>query len=148
MVGCPIYAVGVGRRPSSLEILWQQGAAAFAFLCEEFDFDGPERTEDGIAYHRPDMHIDVGTWAWKHEASFDTGIRRVDRRTGEQTSADLGDLYVAAGLGPAQHVPGNVGGGRTVVKRIAQHATALRRLMPYLTGPTAAELFCRCRPGP
>ena len=131
-----------------MEIVWQQGAEAFAFLREEWDFDGPERTDDGIAFHRPDMHIDMQIWAWKNEAGIDTGVRWIDPVTGEQHAAGLDSLYVESGLGPAQHVPGNVGGGRTIVKRVTQHARALRLLMPHLTGPEAADLFRRCRSGP
>lgn len=138
----------MGKRPGPLEIIWQQGAEVFAFLCEEFGFDGPERTDDGIAFHRPDLHVDIAMWAWKNEAGIDTGVRRVDPVTGDQQAAGLDRLYVECGLGPAQHVPGNVGGGRTVAKRVRQHADALRLLMPHLTGPTAADLFHRCRSGP
>lgn len=138
----------VGKRPGPLEIVWQQGAEAFSFLCDDFDFVGPERTDDGIAYHRPDLHVEVVIWAWKNEAGIDTGLRWIDPTTGEQHVAGLDHLYVECGLGPAQHVPGNVGGGHTIAKRVTQHAQALRRLMPHLTGPAAADLFHRCRPGP
>lgn len=138
----------MGKRPGLLAIIWQQGAEAFAFLCEEFGFDGPERTDDGIAFHRPDLHVEFAIWAWKNEAGIDTAVRRVDPVTGDQQSAGLDRLYVKCGLGPPQHVPGNVGGGHTVVKRVRQHADALRLLMPHLTGPTAAGLFHRCRSGP
>ena len=139
----------VGKRPGPLDIMWQHGADVFAFLCDEFDFDGPERTEDGIAFHRPDLHVEVVIWAWKREAGMDTGLRWIDPATGEQHTAGLEALYVECGLGPPQHVPGNLGGGgHTIVKRLTQHAEALRRLMPHLTGPAVAELFYRCRPGP
>jgi hypothetical protein len=138
----------VGKRPGPLEIIWQQGAEAFGFLCEEYGFDGPERTDDGIAFHRPDLHVEFAMWAWKNEAGIDTRIRRVDPVTGDRQAAELDRLYVECRLGPAQDVPGNLGGGHTVAKRVRQHAHALRRLMPHLIGPTAADLFHRCRSGP
>ena len=138
----------MGRRPGPLEIMWQHGTETFAFLLDEWDFLGPERTESGIAFHRPDLHIDVEIWSYNNEAGIGTGVRRVDLRTGEQQAAALDRLYIECGLGPPQHVPENLGGGHTLIKRLNQHAKALRLLMPHLTGPGAAELFCRCRSGP
>jgi hypothetical protein len=131
-----------------VEIIWLQGGAAFAFLVDDWDFVGPERTDSGIAYHRPDLHVAMEIWAWKNEAGIDTGLRWIDPGTGEQHHAGLDCLYVECGLGPAQHVPSTVGGGSAVTKRVAQHANALRRLMPYLTAPAVADLFRRCGPGP
>jgi hypothetical protein len=128
--------------------MWQQGTEAFAFLLDEWDFLGPERTESGIAFHRPDLHIDIEIWEYKNEAGIGTGVRRVDPRTGDQQGAALDRLYVECGLGPPQHVPENLGGGHTLIKRLSQHAAALRLLMPHLTGPGATELFRRCRSGP
>jgi hypothetical protein len=138
----------VGKRAGPLEIVWQQGAAAFAFLVADYGFEGPECTDDGIAFHRPDMHVGTQIWAWKREAGIDTGVRWTDPTSGDQHAANLECLYVTAGLGPSQHVPGNLGGGHTVAKRVDEHARALRRLMPYLTGTAAAELYRRCRSGP
>jgi hypothetical protein len=138
----------MGKRPGPLEIMWQHGTEAFAFLVDEWDFLGPERTEFGIAFHRPDLHIDVEIWSYKNEAGIGTGVRRVDPRTGEQQAAALDRLYIECGLGPPQHVPENLGGGHTLIKRLNQHAKAVRLLMPHLTGPGAAELFRRCRLGP
>jgi hypothetical protein len=115
---------------------------------KNWDFVGPERTDSGIAFHRPDLHVAMEIWAWKNEAGIDTGLRWKNPDTGEEHRAGLDCLYVACGLGPAQHVPGTVGGGHTIVKRVAQHADALRRLMPYLAAPAAADLFHQCRSGP
>jgi hypothetical protein len=134
----------VGRRAGPVETLWERGPAAFAFLVEEWGFDGPERTGAGIAYHRPDLHVTVELWAWKHEAGFSTGVVGVDPG-GARHSAELDCLYVACGLGPLQHVPGNAGGGHTIAKRVAQHAAALRRVLPHLTGPGGHDLLRRCQ---
>jgi hypothetical protein len=134
----------MGKRPGPVEIIWKNGDAAFAYLVRNWNFLGPERTDSGIAYHRPDLHVAIGVWAWKNEAGFDTRLRWTDPATGQQHRAGLDDLYVAAGLGPHQHVPGAIGGGRTIAKRVAKHADALRQLMPYLHKPGTADLFDRC----
>jgi hypothetical protein len=121
----------VGGRPLSVGIIWRQGTEAFAFLIEQWDFLGPERSDDGLAFHRPDLHVAFEIWAWNNEAGIDTTVRRVDPATGEQQSAGLACLYAQAGLGPAQHVPSNIGGGHTIVKRVTQHA----RVRAYRTNP-------------
>jgi hypothetical protein len=131
----------MGSRPSALEIVWEEGAEAFAFLVDDWDFIGPERTDSGIAFHRPDLHVVIELWEWKNEAGFSTYVRHVDVATGQQQAAGLGDLYVTCELGPAQDVTENLGGGHTVAKRVAQHAAALRLLMPYLSGPEAGRIF-------
>jgi hypothetical protein len=135
----------MGTRADPRETIWEQGPSAFAFLVEEWGFTGPERTDQGIADHRPKLHVTVEHWAWRHEAGFATTVQGVDRRTGTEHTASLGCLYVACGLGPLQHVPETAGGSHTISKRIAQHAGALQRVMPYLDGPSGAELLRRCQ---
>jgi hypothetical protein len=137
--------VGMGRRANPCETLWEQGPSAFAFLAQEWGFTGPERTDEGIAYHRPGLHVTVQLWEWENETGFTTTVRGVDRLTGAEHSASLGCLYVACGLGPLQHVPETAGGGHTISKRIAQHAAALRGVLPALDGPTVVELLHRCQ---
>ena len=138
----------MGKRPGPVEIIWRTGEVEFAFLVQQWGFDGPEHAEDGIAYHHPDMHIELAIWAWKNEAGLTTGIRRRNRATGAMEEAGLECLYLAAGLGPAQDVPENVGGGRSIAKRVAQQARAVQRLLPLLNRPGGEELMSRCRPGP
>jgi hypothetical protein len=135
----------MGKHPNPRETIWDQGPSAFAFLLDQWGFEGPERTEEGIAYHRSDLHVTVELWAWRNEAGFTTMVRGVDQRSGVQHWASLGCLYVACGLGPLQHVPENAGGGHTISKRITQHAGALRRVMPDLDGPMMADLLRRCQ---
>jgi hypothetical protein len=137
--------MGMGRRAHPRETIWEEGPDAFAFLVQKWGFTEPERTDAGIAYHRPELHVTVELRAWKNEADFTTHVWGVDRRTTAEHSALLGCLYVACGLGPLQHVPENAGGGHTISKRIAQHAAALQRLMPYLDRPAVAELLRRCQ---
>ena len=135
----------MGRRADPSETSWEEGPNAFRNLAQDWGFTGPERTNAGIAYHRPELHVTIELWAWKNEAGFTTHVCGVDRVTGVEHSASLGCLYVACGLGPLQHVPETAGGGHTISKRIAQHAAALQRLMPYLDGPAVAELLRRCQ---
>ena len=87
----------------------------------------------------------IALWWWKNEAGFETSVQTLDGSTGRRSFASLSCLYVACGLGLLQHVPGNIGGSHTVRKRIAQHADALKRVMPRLDGPGAAELVSRCQ---
>ncbi|MGH8823343.1 MAG: hypothetical protein ACRDVN_02560, partial [Jiangellaceae bacterium] len=60
----------MGRREAPKETIWREGPSAFAFLVDEWEFLGPERTEEGLAYHRSGLHISIGFWAWKNEAGF------------------------------------------------------------------------------
>jgi hypothetical protein len=86
-------------------MVWRHGRCAFAFLCEDWNFDGPERTEDGLAYHRPDLHINVAVWAWKNETGFTTSLLGPSAIDGARRTARLQCLYVSAGLGTAYDVP-------------------------------------------
>ena len=135
----------MGGRAGRWETLWEQGPSAFAFLTQGWGFTGPERTDNGIAYHRPGLHVTVESWEWKNEAGFSTSVRGVDRLTGAEHWASLACLYGACGLGPLQHVPETAGAGHTISRRITQHAGALRRVVPYLDGPMVTELLRRCQ---
>lgn len=111
-------------RPRLIALLQEDGPAIFAFLLAA-GFEGPERTSDGIAYHRMGLHIEIGHHGG-HEPEVGTVVVRGDR-------ADLlGDLYVAAGCGPAQDVPSNAHTAALARKRLRQQATALERLLPTL----------------
>ncbi len=48
------------RRADRRDPIWQDGPALFAFLAAA-GFAGPERTQDGLAYHRPGLHIETRT---------------------------------------------------------------------------------------
>jgi hypothetical protein len=134
----------VRTRRDPRETIWERGRSAFAFLVQEWGFEEPERTDNGLLYHRPGLHISVEYWAWKNEAGFTTTVHGVDL-DGRQRRALLGCLYVACGLGPLQAVPEDAGTQHTINKRIAQHANALRRVMPYLHDPAAGNLLSRCQ---
>jgi hypothetical protein len=114
-----------------------------SFLTEDFGFCGPERTEEGVAYHRPGLHVDMGTWTWKNERGFTTTLARVGRHGSEQCPS-LGELHTASGLGTASAVSEGAGTLFVIRKRIAQHAAALRALMAQLDKVDADALFGRC----
>lgn len=117
----------------------------FAFLGERWGFEGPERTSQGVAYHRAGLHITIEFLAWNHEAEFLTRLSMTDA-DGQELQASLGCLYLASGAGSAAAVPTSApSAGHTITKRIGQHAAALRRVMPQLDGSGAADLFRRCQ---
>jgi hypothetical protein len=127
---------------SAVATIWRDGPSAFAFLVDDWDFLGPELVESGLAYHRVGLHIHFEAWEWRHEAGISTRVN-----DGNGRSAPLDCLYVACGLGPAQGVPENWSSLFSVRKRISQHAAALRKVVPFLVAPTAAELLSRCTSG-
>ncbi len=96
----------MGHRAAPREVIWQEGPPAFAFLGERWGFAGPERTGDGLAYHRLGLHIRIEYLAWKNEAEFSTRLAGGAGPGGRERRASLGCLYVACGLGAAQDVPG------------------------------------------
>ena len=132
----------MGRHEGAEETIRREGPSEFAFLVDEWGFLGPERTDDGLAYHRSGLHISIGFWAWKNEQGFDTRLSTVDR-DGKERSASLTDLYVACGLGPPQAVPEGASSGshHLIVKRLQQHPSALRALLPHIQGPEAQQLW-------
>jgi hypothetical protein len=138
----------MGTRADPRETIWEQGPSAFAFLVEEWGFTGPERTDQGIADHRPKLHVTVEHWAWRHEAGFATTVQGVDRRTGTEHTASLGCLYVACGLGPLQHVPETAGGSHTISKpspSMPARSNGSCRTWTGLRGPSscvAASVVC------
>lgn len=129
-------------RPA-VAVIWAEAPGELSFLTEDFGFSGPERTEEGIAYHRPGLHVEIGTWTWKNERGFTTTLARVGRHGTEQR-ASLGELYAASGLGTASVVPEGAGTLFVIRKRIAQHASALRALIARLDDVDAEALFARC----
>jgi hypothetical protein len=135
----------MGHRSDPPELIWLNAPEAFGFLAEQWGFEGPERTSGGVAYHRAGLHIMIEFVAWNHEAEFLTRLSMTGAN-GQELQASLGCLYLASGAGNAAAVPTSaVLAGHTIIKRIGQHAAALRRVMPHLDGSGAAELFRRCQ---
>jgi hypothetical protein len=119
---------------------------SFAFLVEDAGFCGPESTTHGLGFHRPGLHVEVWFLPGR-EAEVVTRVELVSAGGAKVQSAWLERLYVAAGCGPAQHVPQTAPTMLAALKRVREHAAALRRLLPFLLGPQAEDLFVRCSPG-
>lgn len=109
------------ERPRLIALVQDEGPAIFAFLLTA-GFDGPERTANGIAYHRNGLRVEIGHHGG-HEPEVGTVVVRGERRD------LLGDLYVAAGHGPAQDVPSSAHSLALTRKRLHQHAAALGRVL-------------------
>jgi hypothetical protein len=137
----------MARRPPPEETLKLEGPVAFAFLVDEFGFDGPEFVDDGLIYYRADLSVQISNWIWNRETGFSTTILGRPDAEGRRRSAGLDCLYVACGLGPPQDVPETTSSTHHVTsKRIAQHSAALRALLPHLDDDARlADLIRRCR---
>lgn len=66
------------------------------------------------------------------EAEFATRLMPVAPHGSPARGAWLEEVYTATGCGPPQDVPGTVHNRRSLLKRVHQHAEALRRLLPRL----------------
>jgi len=138
----------VSRRASPEETFRREVGDAFAFLIERAGFCGPESTENRtggfqVRFHRPELHIEVNYWPGR-EPTVSTMVERGGTDDTTARYAYLECLYVAAGCGPAAHVPGSAPTPRAMLKRVHEHAAALHRLLPILLTPQAEELFVRC----
>ncbi|MFF7381208.1 hypothetical protein [Streptomyces griseoluteus] len=119
-------------------------SAEFAFLVEDAGFSGPEQTDDGFLFHSSGLDVEV--WFLDgHEPVVATLIAPVASDGVRARGAWLDELYVLSGCGPAQDVPGSAPTRRATLKRVHQHAAALRRLMPLLLTAEGAQLIARCR---
>lgn len=107
-------------RPRLITLVQDEAPAIFAFLLTA-GFEGPERTSDGIAYHRIGLHVEIGHHGG-HEPEVGTVVVRGERQQ------VLGELYDR----PAQDVPSNAHTPALVRKRLRQHAAALERVLPSL----------------
>ena len=134
----------MGQRTGAREVLWAEGPSAFTFMVRDWGFLGPERIDDGLAYHRPGLHARIEFWTWNHETGFTTTVERVGDLSALVQAASLGRLYVACGLGPAYVVPETAGSGHALRKRITQHSSALQLVTPHVSGPAAASLASAC----
>ncbi|MER6316170.1 hypothetical protein ABT237_20640 [Streptomyces sp. NPDC001581] len=125
-----------------------EAATAFSFLVEEWGFTHPEMTED-LLFSGPELlfrapALDVGVKLYDgREPQVVTSLAVVGADGVRGRWAELDELYVAAGRGPAQDVPGRAPNRRSTLKRLAQHATALRRLMSLRPAPELGRLIIR-----
>jgi hypothetical protein len=131
------------RRANPVAFIWAEAPPALSFLVEDRGFCGPERTDEGVAYHRPGLHVEMRAWSWKNESGFTTTLALVGRN-GKQRWASLGVLIAASGLGVPSAAPEGAGTLYVISKRIRQHAAALQALMAYLDEGDADVLFELC----
>jgi hypothetical protein len=131
------------RRADPVDFIWAEAPPALSFLTEDWRFCGPELTYEGVAYHRPRLHVEMGVWSWKNERGFTTTLALIGR-DGRQRRASLGVLYAASGLGAPSAAPEGAGTLFVIGKRIHQHAAVLGALMAYLDGGDADALFEQC----
>ncbi len=140
----------MGRRVDPRELAWQDGPELFDFLLGA-GFLGPETTDDGLAYHRPGLHVDIRVCTG-HLPEVVTSVRHEPADGTPGRSASLDCLYVACRCGVLQDVPGSAPNLRTTATRLRQHADALRRVLPHLLTGDVGRLLSRCQgrqlPGP
>jgi hypothetical protein len=130
------------RAAEPREIVRDAGREAFGFLLGS-DFLGPEITDDGLIYHRPGMQVEV-RYLGPYEPEVSTTVRHREPG-GVSRSAALGCLYVAFGAGAAQDVTGTADSPGAVAARVAEHAAALKAVLPDLLGPGLADAIRRCQ---
>lgn len=123
-------------------MLREHGRKHFSFLVSEAGFNGPETTADGLAYSRPGLRVELW-YVGGREAEVVTWLS-CDSPDGRPMSADLHCLYVACGCGPPNALPGTVSNVHTTIKRVEQHAAALRKVLPFMTPADTENLIRSC----
>ncbi|MDX6288003.1 MAG: hypothetical protein QOG53_3488 [Frankiales bacterium] len=98
----------------------------FGFLTTDFDFVGPEITEDAVLFYGRDLVVSVNGYSGR-EPSVWTSLS-VKLPTGERT-AELSFVYVHLALGPAQDVPNGAASARIASARLDRQSSALRRVL-------------------
>ncbi|MGW2183684.1 hypothetical protein ACWCXX_37860 [Streptomyces sp. NPDC001732] len=136
----------MGNQGGLAEAFRAEVGVEFAFLVEEAGFSGPEQTDHGFVFHS--VGLDVEVWFLDgHEPMVTTLVAPVASDGVRARGVWLDELYVVSGCGPAQDVPGSAPTRRATLKRVHQHAAALRRLMPQLLTAGGSQLIARCRQG-
>lgn len=136
----------MGNRGDLTEAFRTEVSVEFAFLVEDVGFSGPEQTDNGLLFHS--VGLDVEVWFLDvHEPVVTTLVAPVASDGVRARGVWLDELYVLSRCGPAQDVPGSAPTRRAMLKRVHQHAVALRRLMPQLLTAEGAQLIARCRQG-
>ncbi|GAA2267891.1 hypothetical protein GCM10010232_70380 [Streptomyces amakusaensis] len=134
----------MGNWRNLAEAFRAEAGAEFAFLVEDAGFSEPEQTDNGLLFHS--VGLDVEIWfLGGHEPQVTTLVSPVPSDGARAGGVWLDELYVVSGCGPAQDVPGSAPTRRATLKRVHQHAAALRRLMPRLLTTEGSQLIARCR---
>lgn len=122
-----------------LEVFERCVADDFAFLTSSLGFLGPERQPGIAVFYAPEVSIEVAL------DPRDGVLTLLVGHVGERTyRAELSCLYVAAGLGPAQHVRRSATSTHTLTQSLASQAAALAKLLPNLTEDRRADLLQAC----
>ena len=112
--------------------------AAFTFLTAD-GFLGPEVGDAVVIYHSAMLSIDVGLDPREGVVTTARGI------VGERhLRAGPSCLYVASGLGPAQHVKTVARTAHALRTSVASQSAALRMLLPRLLGTDRDTLLLEC----
>lgn len=134
----------MGRQEDLAEAFRAEADIEFAFLVEDAGFSGPEQTDNGLLFHS--VALDVDVWFLDtREPVVTTLVSPVASDGVRAGGVCLDDLYVFSGCGPAQDVPCSALTRRATLKRVHQHAAALRRLLPQLLTAEGSQLIARCR---
>ncbi|MFD3675502.1 hypothetical protein [Streptomyces sp. NPDC058613] len=123
-------------------------AVAFSFLTEEMGFAPPEPTGtmrfsgSALLFRGAGLDVEV-RFHHGREPEVGTGLAVVGPDGARGRWVELDALYVAAGCGPAQHVPGQAPNRRSTLKRVGRHAAALRLLTTRLPASELGRLINR-----
>ncbi|MEU6663082.1 hypothetical protein [Streptomyces sp. NPDC046821] len=137
----------MSRRASDLQTEFRnEVAVAFSFLSEQAGFAQPVMTKDqrfsstGLLFRSPGLDVEVQFFDMREPEVF-TGLTVVGPDGALREHVGLDKLYVSAGCGPAQDVPGQAPNRRSTLKRVGQQATALRKLMSRFPVPELSQLI-------
>ena len=132
----------VAKRRSPLEVVQTDGPNQLVFLPAA-GISGPELTDNGIVYRSGTIEVSMSYYG-RPDAGVYTSVHRI-APDGTWRWADLSCLHVACGHGVLQDVPSNAPNQAVASKRVTQHATALRRILPRLLTDDAISLLRRCQ---
>ncbi|SEE37532.1 hypothetical protein [Streptomyces sp. Ag109_O5-10] len=129
----------MGKRANLPEDFRAEARTAYAFLVRSEGFSEPETVDDrlfrctGLRFRRADMVVEFQYFGGR-EPEVSTLLTPVGADGTRGRGARLDGLYTAVGCGPAQDVPVSAPTRRAMLKRVHEHAEALRRLLPLLEG--------------
>ncbi|MET7685405.1 hypothetical protein [Streptomyces sp. NPDC005423] len=122
------------KRPLLPEEFRAEARTAFGFLVDDEGFRPPEEIDGGLRYRRTDLMVRI----WFLGGAESEVLTRVIPLAPDGTrgsGAWLDDLYAGTGCGRPRDVPAFASTRRAVLRRVHQHAEALRRLLPCLPVP-------------
>jgi hypothetical protein len=114
----------------------------FQFLVTDYGFSGPELTElllQCATYHSD--ALEVSTYLSYEGASATISVSITLRSVPGRNHADLDHLVEAAGLAPFHLVRGQAHSGDAMRRTLDDNALWIRRLLPVLDDPGAADLL-------